>query len=389
MLSSAVGCLMIAQASRYGAFALLIIVILACYDLYVCVVAPRLRNAGYSGHWAWVVLVAVIILNRSGSSFISIIPFIWLAFLKPVTIRNVHHTGRVLILLFALSLSVAVSRTVVAADWPDGYVLYEDTQSPDERYGILVPTSEAWEKDGSLEDTNYLADLKNHRILGKIKGADYFEHQNHRGLKAVWAPDSSWCVVEYDGRFSFDNLSILELKDSTFVQTDIGKRIGKALATAIKEEEPSGDVGPQFRIEPGRKLRVQAVLNTDPKELDLKHARYALFIGIYDMNSKKWLNANARAVDREGYDGSETAFSDLESQLKDTSFASANEKAEWLDERMNVVYNFLRVILPPNRFEKLKQEQKNWLKQRDAATSVEEKCKLIEERIKSLQKLAW
>jgi uncharacterized membrane protein YhaH (DUF805 family) len=83
MLSSAVGCMMIAQDSRYGAFALLMIVILTCYYLYVCVVAPRLRDAGYSGHWAWAVLVAVIILNRGGSPLISIIPFICVAFLKP------------------------------------------------------------------------------------------------------------------------------------------------------------------------------------------------------------------------------------------------------------------------------------------------------------------
>jgi Protein of unknown function (DUF805). len=83
MLSSAVG-IMIARESKYGAIALLIIVILASYYLYVCVVAPRLRDAGYSGHWAWAVLVAVIILNRSGSPLISIIPFIWLTFLKPI-----------------------------------------------------------------------------------------------------------------------------------------------------------------------------------------------------------------------------------------------------------------------------------------------------------------
>jgi hypothetical protein len=200
--------------------------------------------------------------------------------------RIVQHNGRVSIFLLALSLSLAASRTVAAVDWPDGYVPYGDTQSPDGRYGILVPTYEAWEKDESLEDTNYLADIKNHQVLGKIEGADYFAHQNHRGLKAVWAPDSSWCVAEYDGRFSVDNLSILELKDSTFVQTDIGNRIGKALATAIKSKgdddrgEASADVGPQFRIEPGRKLRVQAALNTDPKELHLKHARYAVSLAL-------------------------------------------------------------------------------------------------------------
>jgi len=67
-------------------------------------------------------------------------------------------------ILFTLSVSIAVSRTVAAADWPDGYVIYKGTESPDERYGILIPTFEAWDKDGSLEDTNYFADLKTHRL---------------------------------------------------------------------------------------------------------------------------------------------------------------------------------------------------------------------------------
>ena len=90
-------------------------------------------------------------------------------------------------LVFALDMTSV--RIVVAADWPEGYVIYEDTQSPNKRYGILVPTYEATENDASLEEINYFADLKNHRVLRKIQGADYFAHQNHRGLKVIWAED--------------------------------------------------------------------------------------------------------------------------------------------------------------------------------------------------------
>jgi len=137
-------------------------------------------------------------------------------------------------LLFAVGCFVLLSATKAAGgDWPDGYIVYENTQSPDERYGILVPSMDAWEKDESLEEINYLADLKAHQLMGKIRGADYFEHQNHRGLQVTWAPDSTWCVVEYDGRFGFDTISILELKGSGFVQTDIGKKIDKSLKAAI------------------------------------------------------------------------------------------------------------------------------------------------------------
>jgi len=37
----------------------------------------------------------------------------------------------------------------------------------------------------------------------------------------------------------------------------------------------------------------------------------------------------------------------------------------------------------------VKQEQIKWLKQRDAATSMEEKCNLMVARIKTLQELLW
>jgi len=65
------------------------------------------------------------------------------------------------------------------------------------------------------------------------------------------------------------------------------------------------------------------------------------------------------------------------------------DKTEWLDERMNEVYNMVRVVLPPNRFAKIKQEQIEWLQKRDAAGSNEEKNKLMEARIRALQELLW
>ena len=90
-------------------------------------------------------------------------------------------TDGALLVLFAF---VVNSGTAAAIDWPDGYVVYESTASPDRLYGVLVPTMEAWEQDESLSQANYLADLKIHRLLGKLDSVDYFEHQNHRSLAA-------------------------------------------------------------------------------------------------------------------------------------------------------------------------------------------------------------
>src|SRR5438874_10834614 len=54
-------------------------------------------------------------------------------------------------LLFAVGCFVFLSATKAAAgDWPDGCVVCENTQSPDERYGILVPSMDGWQKDESL-----------------------------------------------------------------------------------------------------------------------------------------------------------------------------------------------------------------------------------------------
>ena len=281
-----------------------------------------------------------------------------------------------------------------AIDWPEGYVVYEKTQSPDEQYCVLVPSMDAWEKDKSLGETNYLANLKNHHLMGKIRGADYFEHQNHKALQAVWADDSSWCVVEYDERFGFATISILEPKGSSFVQTDIGKQIDKALATAINKQSHDkhrggGDATTYFRLGADRKLRVRAVSTTDPKQMSEKGGYYALFQGTFDVRSKKWLATDARPLKQDEYDGADTAVSDLDAQLEGTAFATPENKAQWLDERMNEVYAFVRSILPPNRFAKIKQEQVEWLKKRDSASSADGKCKLLEGRIKALQQLVW
>jgi hypothetical protein len=79
----------------------------------------------------------------------------------------VRYTPRLLALFFGLSLNVALSETATAVNWPDGYVVYENTASPNERYGVLVPTMEACEQDESLGEANYLADIKTIESSGR------------------------------------------------------------------------------------------------------------------------------------------------------------------------------------------------------------------------------
>jgi hypothetical protein len=288
---------------------------------------------------------------------------------------------------------VALAGIASAKDWPEGYVVYENTQSPDAHYGILVPTPAAWENDGSLAEKNYFADLKAHRLLGRISGADYFANQNHRGLKAVWPKDSSWCVVQYDDRFGFATIAIFEPKGSKFVQTDIGQRIQTALANALKSKgdrdaESGGDALPYYRFD-GGKVLVRAASTTDPKEMDPKQARYGFFRGTYDVPAKKWLSSEGRRLTFEDYQRTDTALGDFDEDLAHTEYPSAESKLQSFDDKMNDVYGFLRTVLPPARFATVKKEQIEWLQKRDAAPAIEDKCKLLQARIKALQDLLW
>ena len=304
-----------------------------------------------------------------------------------------RYTARLLALFFGLSLNVALSETAAAVNWPDGYVVYENTASPDGRYGVLVPTMEAWEQDESLSEANYLADIKNHRVLGKIDKVDYFEHQNHRGLEVFWAPHSSVCVVENDGRYGADSISVLEINDSSFTQTEIGDRIQKSLDGAMKKQahapEMAGDVSPYFRFGTDRKVRVRALSQNNPKQFEDIRTYYALFQGTFDVAAKKWTVIDARSISAEQDDALVTAYGDLEQDLEHTTFQNEEDKAESLDQNMNKVYRAAQFILPPARFAAVKREQIEWLKKRNAAPSTDEKCKLIEARIKALQELVW
>ena len=304
-----------------------------------------------------------------------------------------RYTARIFPLLLGLSLNITQSEPAAALDWPDRYVVYENTTSPDGRYGVLVPTMEAWDNDESLSQANYIADLKSHRVLGKLDSVDYFEHQNHRSLAVSWAPDSSICVVENDARYGAESISVLEIKDSSFSQTEIGDRIQKSLDAAMKKQahdpEMSGDVLPFFRFGTDRKVRVRALSQNNPKQFDNVKTYYALFQGTFDVGAKKWTVTDARSINADQDDALSTAYSDLEQDLEHRTFENEDNKADLLDQTMNRVYRAVQFILPSARFAAVKKEQIEWLKKRDAASSISEKCKLVEARIKALQELVW
>jgi hypothetical protein len=306
----------------------------------------------------------------------------------------VRRLQEALLVLFAL---VITSRTVVAGDWPENYTVHEHSESPDGRYGVLVLSQQAAiDQDKTEGNTTYLANLQTRKTLGEIRGTDYFENQNHRDLGVVWAPDSSTCVLQYDGRYGFDSVLVLELKDESFRQIDIGKHIQKTLDRLFE-----GYVNAYFRFGPDHTLKVRALSYTNPKALPDQPSYYGMFQGTFDLKAGKWTHASAKKT--EGFDALQTAYqddfakhmivtaspADIPKDFTGSVFSSEQEKFDALDKMMNDGYQAVRAVTPRDRFAKVKQEQLAWLKTRDAAQSVEEKSKLTESRIRTLQELLW
>ncbi|MHA3774579.1 lysozyme inhibitor LprI family protein [Verrucomicrobiota bacterium sgz303538] len=281
-----------------------------------------------------------------------------------------------------------VYSTAVAVPWPEGHVVVEGSESPDGRYGVLIPTAEV-APDDDTDAVNYLADLKAHKNLGMIDGSNYFQRQNHRSLSVYWSADSKWCVVKYEARFGFASVAVLEVGPNHFAQVDIGGSIQKQLNAAVVkctgDSDSRGDASAYFRLSADRKVRVRAVGSTNPKRFEDQKTCCALFQGTFDLTTRKWSVTDARSISETECDDSYEVYGSQDG----VSFSTEDGKAEWLDKKMNVIYKFLRSILTPERFSEVKKEQLAWLKKRDAAASTAEKCRLLEVRIKALQDFAW
>jgi uncharacterized protein YecT (DUF1311 family) len=286
---------------------------------------------------------------------------------------------------------VAAAIFLIAGEWPKDYVAEEGSKSPNGRYAVIVQSKDATLESNEDDYAVYLADVKNHATLGKIDKADYFEHQNHRGLEVFWAPDSSYCVVENDGRYGMDTASVLETKDSKFVQTEIGEHIQKALDSAMKKQshdrEMAGDVSLYFRLGTDRKIRARATSQNNPKQFEDVKTYYALFQGTYDVVAKRWTVMDARSITADQSSALETGYQ--KPAFEDVTYSNEQSRAESLDEQMNSVYKAAKFILPPARFAKVKQEQTEWLKKRDATSSIPTRCEMMEKRIKGLQEVLW
>jgi hypothetical protein len=312
----------------------------------------------------------------------------------------ISPSARQFVIVFCSMLALtAMTPDVFSGDWPEDHTVLKNSTSPDGRLGVLVVSREAGLTDDRAGDNStYLANLQAHQTIGKIEGVDYFEGQNHAGLAAYWAADSKACVVQYDARYGWESVFVLILKNDGFEQIDLGKHI-----EAIQKRIFDGYMSGYYRFTPDGKLKVRALSYTNPKQFPEEPTYNGLFQGTFDLKSEKWLSGDARKVKSDDWDNLERAYDDdfakhmiVVAEGKDAPedftgsvFRTEDEKFDALDKQLNAVYQAVRLIVAPNRFAKVKQEQVTWLKTRDVAKAIEEKSQLTENRIETLQDLLW
>jgi hypothetical protein len=287
-------------------------------------------------------------------------------------------------LCWFLLLGGMFSRCPAADGWPEGYVVAENSTSPDGQFALVIPTSD------TNESADYVANLKT-RKLETIAEAAYTQGQAHSGLHVGWAPDSSFLVMNIDARDGVDVVYILEMKETGMIQTEITKFIQAkldAVVVKISHHKAKGcDWEVFYRATADRQVHVRALGYSNPKSAEGIPNYDAIFDGMYDLKGKRWKRAECRPFNDDQYHMLFTAISPP--HFADQSYLPDDTQAGQLDAQLNEVYEGARFFLPAKRFAQIKAEQIAWLKTRDAAGTVKEKNSLLEARIVALQDLLW
>jgi len=288
-----------------------------------------------------------------------------------------------ILLLFAL---LAVHLT--AGEWPEHYIVAEDSRSPDGRYGILIRSNEddglpfdedAWE---ATLKTNYIADFQAHSVVARVNNAYYAQGANHRNLEVRWAPDASWCLAIYEARFGIFSVQLLLPSRNGVEQVALGELVVQACSEKVPDAELSFDCR---QTSLGRLVVCSSGTN-NPKGFEDRQTRYVCFRGSFDLATRHWLKAEAKEVTIAEYE----AVSMQEVKVQEVSENEMpQEMAERLDERLNRVYRALRVFLPRESFNVLRQEQRVWLSETEKVKEVETRNQRVEARVVELERRFW
>jgi hypothetical protein len=212
--------------------------------------------------------------------------------------KQAFRSLRLLLLAGALA-------TTYAEDLPKGYIIAEESASPDGRYGVTVPQMDELENDPSAH--NSVVDLKSGKALGAIKANTGWDHMNHTDIMpAQWSPDSSLVLWYVDGKWFPWAYVLIKIEDGRIAwQTDMLKEAQqailartkeaapKAYAAAKKDNEGSGSAFPEgFSVDIAATgpvelpLKLNVSLTANPKGIEGKPNVESHMQAVVDQNGK-------------------------------------------------------------------------------------------------------
>jgi hypothetical protein len=112
------------------------------------------------------------------------------------------------VIFFAWTGSAALAQKL-----PDGYIVADNSVSPDGRYGIIVPKSA--EEDTIKNPQNAVIDLRTGHLIGAIMlDPDYvaFDHINNGEIDPTqWSADDAVLLWTVDGKWGFETEMLVKL----------------------------------------------------------------------------------------------------------------------------------------------------------------------------------
>jgi len=276
--------------------------------------------------------------------------------------------------LLACLVAWGVIGATRAADWLANSVVAEGSTSPDGRYGILID-DQGRPGDETVETIAHVADLKAHRILGRIKA----NCSAGMSLSVLWSSDASWAVVTYGVRDGFRSVELLQPFVSGVKETALGERI-RTDADGIS----AGPLHAFVREGAQGQIEIRATGTNDPKGRRPKPT-FVYFQGCYDPASSAWMNAKTRACSEKEWEELSAAFASSPKSGTET----VEEKTDRLDSQLNKIYTGLHRLLPVERFSALREEQRQWLAGVGKGNDLAKENLRTEARVAVLEKLLW
>ncbi len=121
---------------------------------------------------------------------------------------------------------------------PPGYLLPEETLSPDQRYGVLVPQTDQFPDEA--EPKNKLIEVKTGRVLAEIVGNTGWKGMNHQTvLPTRWSQDGTSLFWQVDGKWGPMTLVLLKIeKGAVKWQSDLYREVVQAILSRTRKAKP-------------------------------------------------------------------------------------------------------------------------------------------------------